>query len=249
MLCILQLSICCNCCTCCCFSTRKCNTVNTACQTQAQQLLKAAVKQEHAGSAVTDKLVCGIADALIDLGLSRRQPAGFHLECVNFSTVGIQLTKLKQKIGLSKPLSKLMTDLGLHRYFTLSKQHRGDKLLSAVVPELLPNANSTVQALLPGVQWHAMPAQIAPPSVSPADTVAGASLQPPVPSTQQLTTRQMAIQAPSATLPAQFAVQQAVANALPLAAVVVDLGLRHASADMRRLHIVQVTRCMRVQRT
>lgn len=220
--------------------------IDTTCSLQvceAQHCLKVAVKVQHSGSTVTELFICGIADALIEHGLSKRSPTGFRMQWVSFDTIGHQLATLKKQTQRKEPLRKIMEQLPLQRYFTWTQSASSERFLTAIFPELLPHADSAVQALLPDVQWHAVPAQIVPPTVGFADTVICDSLQSAAACSSQLTAAQITAYASIAQPSVQPHVQEGRKHALPLAAIVVDLGLRCATADTRRLYIVQVGSC------
>lgn len=120
---------------------------------EAQRQLKAAVKKEYPGDTTAENFICGIAHAVIDIGL-HETTSGLELRWVPFTLVGNMLTKLKRETQLgTKTLSSIVKHLSLQSSFPLNQSDSNRKLLTANLPELLLNADSSVQVLLSHIEW------------------------------------------------------------------------------------------------
>lgn len=120
-----------------------------------------------------------------------------------------------------------------------------ENFMAACWPELLPQANAAVRNLLPNVPWKPTSAQQeAPvPHVQNVDVVANSDIHSSSSSSSHIKT-QPAQQGQQAQQTQQLSFQEPVYSVLPLAAVVLDLGLRQPGKQTRQLYILKVQICM-----
>ena len=124
-------------------------------ESTAKQILKAAVKAEHAGTEDPAKFLRAIGCAVIDLGLRPRGGCGFQLSPVTFTTVGIAIAAVKKNSHLaSSNLTGIIADLHLQQYFSYAADAKSEKHLTMHVAHVLPRADTTVKTLLPDVAWR-----------------------------------------------------------------------------------------------
>ena len=201
-----------------------------------KQLLKSAVQQQHNGNEVADQFIRSIGCALIDLGLTSTMSNSFELKPIDCAKIGQQTSALKQHHGFgNKTFTVLISMLSLQKYFTWIDMHK-TKYIAACWPEVLPGASRRVRKLLPNIPWKDAPTRQKAPKpkrvseTAPSDTQSSTSSSSKIEAQHALPVQQTQ----------QLPIQQSMSSGPPLAAIVVDLGVRQPGKQSCRLYIVKL---------
>lgn len=198
----------------------------------AKELLRIALKQQHSSKDLADKAIRAISLAVVDLGLSSTTSTTFKLQHVRFTLLGPQIQNFRQQNSLkATSIIDLIRRLSLQRYFTWTDLH-SEKLLTANLAELLPDASPSIRSLLPNIPWKTLPAQ---PRSCTLKRTHVSNVQCNMPDSRET--------ALSAQETKRLRVQEPVHSTLPLAAGVFDVGPQQPGLQTWQLYIVQVLKC------
>ena len=150
---------------------------------------------------------------------------------------------LKQQSGFQKKrIIAIISSLSLEQYFSWPPFHSPDMLLTACWPELLPQASDFIRSYIPNISWKATSDEIGASASQKAKVTGNSDAQSSSSSGSQIRAQHVlpAQHAPPAQQTRQLGCTELSCTPLPLAAIVLDLGLRQPGQQTRRLYIVKV---------